>query len=82
MGSQMVVITDGDMPKAERMAKELVAAAPAGSLIDVHAPAGRQILTWIGGSRLVQSSDFTSLWITSDDYDAEGPEIVDTRCPW
>ena len=46
----------------------------------VTAPPERGSLSWIGGSILTSLSSFESAWITKDEYDEEGPYIVNRKC--
>ena len=46
----------------------------------VIAPPERGSLSWIGGSILSSLSSFESAWITKDEYDEEGPTIVNRKC--
>ena len=46
----------------------------------VIAPPERGCLAWIGGSILTSLSSFESAWITKDEYDEEGPLIVNRKC--
>eukprot|EP00800_Vazella_pourtalesii_P021217 TRINITY_DN7771_c0_g1_i1.p1 TRINITY_DN7771_c0_g1~~TRINITY_DN7771_c0_g1_i1.p1 ORF type:complete len:311 (+),score=69.17 TRINITY_DN7771_c0_g1_i1:25-933(+) len=46
----------------------------------VIAPPERAFLPWIGGSILSSISSFQDSWITKDEYDEEGPTIVNRKC--
>ena len=47
---------------------------------NVVAPPERAFLPWIGGSILSSLSTFQDSWITKDEYDEEGPTIVNKKC--
>jgi len=64
----------------ERMTKELTALAPSTMKIKVIAPPEREYSVWIGGSILASLSTFQSMWVTRDEYDEAGPDIVHRKC--
>jgi actin len=64
----------------ERITKELENLAPKGSKIKVTAPPERKFSVWIGGSILSSLSTFQQMWITKDEYDESGPQIIHRKC--
>ncbi|CAE7029506.1 act22 [Symbiodinium sp. CCMP2592] len=64
----------------ERMTKELTVLAPATVKIKVVAPPERKYSVWIGGSVLASLSTFQQMWISKDEYDESGPNIVHRKC--
>jgi len=65
---------------ADRLNKELTALAPASIKIKVVAPAERKYSVWIGGSILSSLNTFQEMWITREEYDESGPQIVHRKC--
>jgi actin-related protein len=65
---------------AERMQKEIVALAPASMKIKIVAPPERKYSVWIGGSILASLSTFQQMWISKQEYDESGPQIVHRKC--
>jgi len=61
---------------ADRMENEITALAPPTMKIKVFAPPERKYFAWIGGSILASLSTFQEKWITKQEYDESGPEIV------
>ncbi|CAE7533305.1 unnamed protein product, partial [Symbiodinium sp. CCMP2456] len=64
----------------ERMTKELTVLAPATVKVKVVAPIERKYSVWIGGSVLASLSTFQQMWISRDEYDESGPNIVHRKC--
>ena len=64
----------------ERMHKELSQMAPATVKVKVVAPPERKYSVWIGGSVLASLSTFQQMWITKQEYDESGPQIVHRKC--
>ena len=64
----------------ERMQKEITALAPAGNKIRVLAPEERKYSVWIGGSILSSLTTFEQMWITKQEYDECGADIVHRKC--
>jgi len=64
----------------ERMTKELTALAPSTMKIKVVAPPERKYSVWIGGSILSSLSTFQQMWISKQEYDESGPQIVHRKC--
>jgi len=50
------------------------------SIVKVIAPPERKFLVWIGGSILSSLSTFQNMWITKQEYDEVGKEIVHRKC--
>jgi actin len=65
---------------AERMEKEIVALAPSSMKIKIVAPPERKYSVWIGGSILASLSTFQQMWISKQEYDESGPQIVHRKC--
>jgi actin beta/gamma 1 len=65
---------------AERLTKEIVALAPNTMKIKVIAPPERKYSVWIGGSILASLSTFQQMWISKQEYDESGPQIVHRKC--
>jgi len=64
----------------KRLTKELSALAPAAVKVKIVAPPERKYSVWIGGSILSSLSTFQEMWITKDEYDESGPNIVHRKC--
>jgi actin-related protein len=65
---------------AERLTKELVAAAPAGLEPRVIAPPERKYSVWIGGSILSSLTTFQTQWVLRSEYDESGVNVVHQKC--
>lgn len=65
---------------AERIQNEVGKLAPAAITVKVVAPAERKYSVWIGGSILSSLSTFQSLWVTKEEYQETGVDIVHRRC--
>ena len=48
--------------------------------VKVWAPPERRYSVWIGGSILASLTTFQQMWITREEYDETGPEIVHRKC--
>ena len=64
----------------ERLLKEIEARAPKSISVKVIASPDRRFAVWRGGSTLTSLSTFSSLWITKEDYDEHGAQIVHRKC--
>merc|ERR1719238_630435 len=64
----------------QRLNKEMTALAPASIKIKVVAPPERKYSVWIGGSILSSFTTFQEMWISKDQYDESGPQIVHRMC--
>jgi actin len=58
------------------MTKELKALVPAAMTVTITAPPERKYSVWIGGSIMSSLSSFAEMWITKEEYDVTGPQIV------
>jgi actin-related protein len=63
----------------ERLQKEIELLAPSNIKVKVVAPENRQYSAWIGGSMLASKSEFQEKWITKEEYDESGPDIVNLK---
>lgn len=66
----------------ERLTKEVQKLAPSAmsSKVKVTANPERKYSVWIGGSILSSLSNFQCMWITKQEYDDSGPQIVHRKC--
>ena len=64
----------------DRMQKELTALVPSSIKVRVIASPDRKYMVWIGGGMLAQLSSFQDCWITKEEYDESGAEIVHRKC--
>ena len=46
----------------------------------LYVPPERRFSAWIGGSILASLSTFDEMWITKDEYDEGGPQLVHRKC--
>ena len=60
----------------DRLQKELVNLAPSTMKVKIIAPPERKYSVWIGGSILSSLSTFQQMWISKEEYDESGPQIV------
>uniref|UniRef100_A0A0N5AGG3 Actin n=1 Tax=Syphacia muris TaxID=451379 RepID=A0A0N5AGG3_9BILA len=65
---------------ADRMQKEIQQLAPNTMKIKIIAPPERKYSVWIGGSILASLSTFQQMWISKEEYDESGPQIVHRKC--
>ncbi|CAH1389593.1 unnamed protein product [Nezara viridula] len=65
---------------ADRIRKEITALAPSKMKIKIIAPPERKYSVWIGGSILAFLSTFQQMWISKQEYDESGPNIVHRKC--
>tara|TARA_R110002050_G_scaffold245919_1_gene383594 strand:- start:345 stop:1502 length:1158 start_codon:yes stop_codon:yes gene_type:complete len=65
---------------AERMKNLLSVYVPRTMRINVVAPPDRKYKVWIGGSILASLSTFPQIWISRQEYDESGPEVVHRKC--
>ena len=67
----------------ERFTREIKALAPYSMKEEVKVIASpeRKYAAWIGGSILSSISTFESMWITKDEYEEYGIDIVHKKCP-
>ena len=66
----------------ERLTKEIKTLAPESMKEEVKVIAypHRKFAAWIGGSILSSISTFESMWITKDEYEESGADIVHKKC--
>ena len=64
----------------ERLLKEIEPRAPKSVNVKVVASPDRRFAVWRGGSTLTSLSSFASMWVTKEDYDEYGAEIVHRKC--
>ena len=62
------------LPK--RFWSEMAKLVPRRDYLNIIATKDRKYSTWQGGSKLASLSSFESKWITRDDYDEYGAEVV------
>jgi actin-related protein len=65
---------------AERLQKELIDLAPSEMKIKIIWPPERKYSVWIGGSIVASLPSFQQLWISKEEYDEYGPDIVRRKC--
>ncbi|KAM9496126.1 uncharacterized protein Hap1MRO34_023269 [Clarias gariepinus] len=66
----------------ERLRSEIRRLAPAGlsEKVKVTGPRDRDFSVWRGGAVLASMPSFSSAWISQDEYDEFGPQIVFRKC--
>lgn len=64
----------------DRLEKELDAMAPTQNMVKIIAPADRYYSVWTGASTLCSLATFESSWITKEEYEENGAEIVHRKC--
>jgi len=64
----------------DRLEKELDAMCPQQNMVKIIASGDRYYSVWTGGSTLSSLSTFESQWITKDEYEENGAEIVHRKC--
>jgi len=64
----------------ERLSLELGKIAPITIKSKIIAPPERKYSVWIGGSILASLSSFSHSWITRDEYEEMGPQVVHRKC--
>jgi actin beta/gamma 1 len=66
----------------ERLSKEIKALAPESmkNNVKVIAVPERKYSVWIGGSILSSISTFGCMWITREEYNESGPQVVHRKC--
>lgn len=63
----------------ERLVKEMKQVAAKDTKIKIYAPQERKYSTWIGGSILATLGSFKQMWITAEQYDEEGANVLHRR---
>jgi len=74
-----IVLTGGSTLSpglAERLEKTVAALAPPSMVVKVIAPPERKFSNWIGGSIVGSLDSFKDIWISQQEYEAEGASIV------
>ena len=66
----------------DRLRNELVDALPANTEVRVIAEAFRRYAVWRGASTLSSLSSFASQWVTKDEWDELGAQILQRKCSW
>merc|ERR1712100_885589 len=64
----------------DRLEKEVDAKCPQTNMVKIVATADRYYSVWIGGSTLCSLATFEAQWITKEEYDESGVEIVHRKC--
>ena len=64
----------------DRLEKEVDAMCPQQNMVKIIASADRYYSVWTGGSTLSSLSTFESQWITKEEYEENGAEIVHRKC--
>lgn len=66
----------------ERLQAEMKALVPAdvGDSVHVTSPKDRDFSVWSGGAVLANLSTFSSAWISQEEYEEYGPQIVFRKC--
>jgi actin-related protein len=64
----------------DRLEKELDALCPYPGRVKIIATSDRLFSAWQGGSTYSSMSTFESQWITKEEYDENGAEIVHRKC--
>nr|AAW25058.1 SJCHGC09337 protein [Schistosoma japonicum] len=64
----------------ERLRKELNRLAPRGATVKVLASPERKYSVWIGGAVLASLSTFNEMWVTKEEYEEFGSEILHQKC--
>jgi actin-related protein len=62
------------------MHKEVIALAPSTMKINVFDPPERKFSAWMGGSILASLTNFHPMFITKQNYNEEGQNIVHKKC--
>ena len=65
---------------ADRLHKELKRIMPSSITPKIIAPPERKYSVWIGGSILASLATFQQMWISKEEYDEAGPQIVHRKC--
>ena len=64
----------------DRLEKELDAMCPMQNTVKIIASADRYYSVWCGGSTLSSLATFESQWITKEEFEENGAEIVHRKC--
>lgn len=60
----------------DRLVNEMKSVAAKDTRIKIYAPQERKYSTWIGGSILGALGSFRQMWITAEQYEEEGPNVL------
>jgi len=63
----------------DRLLNEVKALAPKDVKIKISAPPERKYSTWMGGSILASLSTFKKMWITAEEYEEDGENVVNRK---
>ena len=64
----------------DRLEKEIDRLCPQSNMVKIIASQDRYYSVWTGGSTLSSLSTFESQWITKEEYEENGAEIVHRKC--
>lgn len=64
----------------DRLEKEVDSMCPQPNMVKIVAPQDRYYSVWTGGSTLCSLATFEAQWITKDEYEESGVEIVHRKC--
>jgi len=64
----------------ERLESDMDKLAPKTGMVKITAPEDRYTSVWCGGSTLSSLATFEAQWITKQEYEDNGKEIVHTKC--
>jgi len=64
----------------ERLEKDMDALAPKTGMVKIVAPEDRYFSVWCGGSTLSSLATFEAQWITKEEYEEQGKDIVHLKC--
>ena len=64
----------------ERLQKEMEELAPKAAKIKIVASPERKYLVWMGGSILASLNSFVSMWVTQEEYEEVGVDIIHRKC--
>ena len=65
---------------SERFLSEIELRAPKSIQVKVIANPDRKFAVWRGGCTLASLSAFASMWITKEDYEEHGAQVVHKKC--
>uniref|UniRef100_A0A9J7Y0F1 Si:ch211-241j12.3 n=1 Tax=Cyprinus carpio carpio TaxID=630221 RepID=A0A9J7Y0F1_CYPCA len=63
-----------------RLRQEMRLLCPADLSVSVSSPSDRDFSVWRGGAALANMADLSSAWISADEYEEFGPQIVFRKC--
>lgn len=64
----------------DRLEKELDAMCPQQNVVKIIAGPDRYYSVWTGGSTFTSLATFESQWITKEEFEENGAEIVHRKC--